>query len=137
MVDEQTRMVARKMIRIGAGPIAKVIVADDIVPEGMGHWNGMTIGASHALPEHPETWFRHEVRTMSEGLRWANTAWMRELERRYADAKLTGDNAMRCPHKGANLEGIEADADGTVECPLHGLRWCTRTGRLRPRTQCR
>ena len=135
MVDEQVRLAAQKMIRIGAGPIAKVIVADEIVPEGMERWRGVTLGESPILPEQPKTWFRHEVRTMSKGLRWSNTAWMRELERRYANAKLTGENAMRCPHKGVNLEGVEADGDGTVECPLHGLRWCIRTGRLRPRTQ--
>ena len=135
MVNEQTRMVAQEMLRIGAGAIAKVIVADDIVPEGTEHWNGMTIGTNQALPEHPDTWFRYEARTMSEGLRWPKTRWIRELESRYSDARLTGDNAMRCPHKGADLEGIQTDADGTVECPLHGLRWCTRTGQMRPRTE--
>ena len=28
----------------------------------------------------------------------------------------------RCPHKGADLTGLPCNADGTVTCPLHGLR---------------
>ena len=28
----------------------------------------------------------------------------------------------RCPHKGADLTGLPCNSDGTVTCPLHGLR---------------
>ena len=28
----------------------------------------------------------------------------------------------RCPHKGADLTGLPCNDDGTVTCPLHGLR---------------
>ena len=28
----------------------------------------------------------------------------------------------RCPHKGADLAGLPCNNDGTVTCPLHGLR---------------
>ena len=33
-----------------------------------------------------------------------------------------------CPHKGANLTGVEPD-DGVIQCPLHGLRFCAETGK--------
>ena len=37
-------------------------------------------------------------------------------------------NKMVCPHRGADLSGIEPE-DGLITCPLHGLRFCAKTGR--------
>jgi hypothetical protein len=41
------------------------------------------------------------------------------------EAKLDGfvlpRNCRICPHKGTNLAGIKANADGFVKCPAHGL----------------
>ena len=36
-------------------------------------------------------------------------------------------NKMVCPHRGADLSGIEPE-DGLITCPLHGLRFCAKTG---------
>lgn len=58
---------------------------------------------------------------------YEKTHFVAALERRYATAYL---KAGRCPHRGADLSTIAPDADGCVECPLHGLRWNVATGRL-------
>ncbi len=39
---------------------------------------------------------------------------------------------MICPHQGADLSGLPPDENGTITCPLHGLRWCSRTGKAEP-----
>lgn len=51
------------------------------------------------------------------------------LAHAYRDQTLGGDNGMICPHRGYDLSSVPPDDDGIVECPLHGLRWCVRTGR--------
>ena len=56
--------------------------------------------------------------------------WRKKLERAYRNARLTDGHI--CPHQGTDLTGIEPDRDGNITCPLHGLRWCVRTGRLAP-----
>ena len=49
------------------------------------------------------------------------------LQRHYASA--SWGRARRCPHRGANLNGIEADANAMVRCPLHGLVFDCTAGR--------
>jgi hypothetical protein len=51
------------------------------------------------------------------------------LEYTFRDARLLPGTV--CPHKGAPLRGLLLDAHGCVECPLHGLRWHLRIGKLR------
>ena len=59
--------------------------------------------------------------------------WHRELSAAYARQSLV--NSTFCPHQGTDLSGIEPDRHGVVTCPLHGLKWSTRTGRIvMPRT---
>ncbi|MCY4364605.1 MAG: Rieske 2Fe-2S domain-containing protein [Chloroflexi bacterium] len=38
---------------------------------------------------------------------------------------------MKCPHRGTDLRGLEV-RNGKVTCPLHGLSWRLKTGRLEP-----
>lgn len=53
--------------------------------------------------------------------------WHRALSEAYADHTLV--NAI-CPHQGTDLSGIEPDQEGVITCPLHGLKWRARTGRI-------
>lgn len=39
-----------------------------------------------------------------------------------------GPHGLICPHRGTVLGSAVVDADGTVTCPLHGLKFCARTG---------
>lgn len=58
--------------------------------------------------------------------------WIPKMEEVFKEAKLKP--GMICPHRGADLSGISPDpVDGTITCPLHGLRWCVSTGELAPR----
>ena len=59
---------------------------------------------------------------------YENVSWLHGLSEAYADRTLI--NGHICPHRGAELTGIVPDEDGVVTCPLHGLRWCLRTGRI-------
>jgi hypothetical protein len=34
-----------------------------------------------------------------------------------------------CPHRGVSLATIRPDANGIITCPLHGLQFCSKTGR--------
>ena len=52
--------------------------------------------------------------------------WEAKLRAAYADDRLR-DGV--CPHRGADLRGMEPDEHGCVVCPLHGLRWNVATGR--------
>ena len=121
---------------------AKVITAAMIRPVGecgpdvdaVEGPEGSLPGAASAL------WLRHEIRTMAaEGAAlWPHdTRWMKALEQRYANARLGGANGWICPHQGADLETVAGAGQDTVQCPLHGLRWCTRTGKLAPREEAR
>ena len=56
--------------------------------------------------------------------------WLVQLERAHVGERL--GPTRKCPHRGADLTGIEPDALGVIRCPLHGLGWCGRTGRLVP-----
>lgn len=58
----------------------------------------------------------------------ALTAWLHELEAKFANCKMTG---MVCPHRGLPLVGAQTDGD-VVTCPGHGLRWNFKTGDLVP-----
>lgn len=52
---------------------------------------------------------------------------MHLLEPHFQDQKLCGD---RCPHQGFSLKGFPVAEDGTIVCPLHGLKWDTKTGAM-------
>ena len=54
--------------------------------------------------------------------------WLRALEEAYKDQTLKP--GLICPHRGAPLEGMVPDSEGSVTCPLHGLRWNIETGRM-------
>ena len=56
--------------------------------------------------------------------------WLPELEQAYRDHRIKEN--LICPHKGGDLRGSPV-VDGKVTCPLHGLRWDLRTGKLAPR----
>ena len=53
--------------------------------------------------------------------------WMKKLEKAYAKARLQEN--MVCPHRGTDLTGLEIK-NGCVTCPLHGLTWNVKTGKL-------
>lgn len=54
--------------------------------------------------------------------------WMKDLSKAYRNARLIDGHI--CPHQGTDLTGIEPDRNGNVTCPLHGLCWNAKTGRL-------
>ena len=56
--------------------------------------------------------------------------WLPELEEAYRHHRIK--QSLVCPHKGGDLAGSRV-VNGTVTCPLHGLRWDLRTGKLAPR----
>jgi nitrite reductase/ring-hydroxylating ferredoxin subunit len=31
-------------------------------------------------------------------------------------------DCLRCPHRGASLEGYPISVDGKITCPMHGLK---------------
>lgn len=37
-----------------------------------------------------------------------------------------------CPHRGYALGSVPVNADGTITCPLHGLKFCSKTGKSVP-----
>ena len=56
--------------------------------------------------------------------------WLPDLEQAYRDHVIKG--SLICPHKGGDLAGSPV-INGTVTCPLHGLRWNLQTGKMAPR----
>lgn len=56
--------------------------------------------------------------------------WMPKLEAAHATCKLTG---LVCPHRGYDLSHEPVADDGTITCPMHGLRWNAFTGEPAPR----
>jgi hypothetical protein len=54
-------------------------------------------------------------------------AWMRDLENAYQHTQL---NCARCPHRGMPLSKENADENGNVVCPGHGLQFNLETGKL-------
>lgn len=43
-----------------------------------------------------------------------------------------GPFGLICPHRGTALGTMPINEDGTVTCPLHGLKFCARTGKSVP-----
>lgn len=39
-----------------------------------------------------------------------------------------GPHGWVCPHRGTVLGSIPVEEDGTITCPLHGLKFCAKTG---------
>jgi hypothetical protein len=58
----------------------------------------------------------------------AKAKWLPALEAAYAEEKLR--HGRYCPHRGADLSALPADAKGCATCPLHGLRWNLATGEM-------
>ena len=54
--------------------------------------------------------------------------WIDELSAAFQEARL--GLSRICAHQGTELSGFVPEADGTITCPLHGLRWDVATGRL-------
>ena len=142
-VDRPSRHAASNRVdRTHAGSeIAQVIIGRHIVPVGAtptDHSAGWTTRADErtgecgrALPEGDTArWFRHETPppvTLAPTTWWRHTEWRGTLEEAFEGAHLIGPE-RRCPHRGVPLANIDPDAHGIIECPLHGLRWCARTG---------
>ncbi|MDT0496497.1 Rieske 2Fe-2S domain-containing protein [Algiphilus sp. W345] len=60
-------------------------------------------------------------------LNYSFARWTRALEDEQQSKRM---KAGICPHRGADLSNLPIDADGCVQCPLHGLRWHVESGRL-------
>ena len=56
------------------------------------------------------------------------TPWTEALHQAYAGQSLI--DGTTCPHQGTNLSGFVPDALGVITCPLHGLQWCAKTGKI-------
>lgn len=39
-----------------------------------------------------------------------------------------GPHGWICPHRGTVLGSVPVNLDGTITCPLHGLKFCAKTG---------
>lgn len=63
--------------------------------------------------------------------RVARGGWQKSMETAYVGCKLAAGRV--CPHRGYDLSREPVNADGTITCPLHGLRWNAATGELVPR----
>lgn len=70
---------------------------------------------------------RRCLREMPEYSRSA--VWIKELERAFRNARVDPKQLV-CPHRGAPLQGLTPDENQNVTCPLHGLCWSLKTGRL-------
>ena len=85
-----------------------------------------------ACPAPVESWYQHRTaeyrREYPENPTYL-LPWIKKLEQAYAKARLKPD--MKCPHRGADLHGLEVK-NNQVICPLHGLRWNVRSGRMEP-----
>ena len=53
--------------------------------------------------------------------------WHQELSEAYAGRSLIEGH---CPHQGTDLSGITPNTEGIITCPLHGLQWRARTGKI-------
>jgi hypothetical protein len=82
------------------------------------------------MPEHPPIVFK-ERRCWRNPIYLGKNAvlipWLVKLQNAHAECRLLGPQ-KRCPHQGAPLASVHADAYGIVTCPLHGLRWHADTG---------
>ena len=121
--------------------VAQVIISRHIVPVGAtpsrqsAGWTTRaeerTGECGRTLPEGDTVrWFRHETRhpvTLAPTTWRRHTEWRGALEEAFKGARLIGPQ-RRCPHRGVALAHIGPDGDGIIECPLHALRWCARTG---------
>ena len=87
-------------------------------------------GVLPKMPPMDPTWYRtRRKRCSGEYPAYPpTTTWLRELEEAYKDSRLS--ESMVCPHRGADLSGFRPNDDGIVTCPLHGLKWHVRTGKL-------
>ena len=140
-VDRASRRTVSKRGMQARGEVAQVIIARHIVPVGATaprHSAGWTTraeertgGCARPLPDADTArWFRRETRepaTLAQTTWWRHTEWRGALEEAFEGSRLVGPE-RRCPHRGVPLAHIAPDAEGIVECPLHGLRWCARTG---------
>ena len=119
--------------------LGRVIIEDAIFPDG-----GMQPPGQH--PPRSLRWMRqqsHEDVPVESFLQvrrrkckraapvwpdWLGAAKRESLEASMEGVCLKAD--MICPHRGADLSGIPPDAQGNVQCPLHGLKWHVATGTL-------
>ena len=88
------------------------------------HLGGRSHAAAYAVGSHgprPAIVYRRRkcYRAMLE-FPTDRAVWHWALRNKYAGAKLIN---YRCPHQGADLRSMQADGDGCVQCPMHGLKF--------------
>ena len=120
---------------------SQVIVAEMIIPEG---GSVLDRRRQDGLPEGKEDqWMKWQGRicvnedpaSWHESEKWV-VEWFGKLENAYQDTDLVRKgHRLFCPHKGMELTDMTVAGDGTIECPLHGLKWCVASGRLRVQGQ--
>ena len=96
-----------------------------------GYEKPVALDEIHRLEIDPKSWMSIRPRKYQgpyPPYPYENVAWLHDLSEAYAERTLI--NGHICPHRGADLTGIVPDDDGVVTCPLHGLRWCARTGQI-------
>lgn len=79
----------------------------------------------HPLPKGRPDLARRKCRRATYGNAHTDKKQIVALNAHYgapADPIWLADGRMLCPHRKADLSQFEADADGIVVCPLHGLR---------------
>lgn len=119
------------------------IIVSQVWPEGLTHAEFLEKNRREAqqlarehkgefpkMPPLDPTWYRRRRKRCSGDYPAypSSTTWSAELEEAYKDARL--GESMVCPHKGADLSGFTPNDEGVVTCPLHGLKWHVRTGKL-------
>lgn len=91
------------------------------------------------LPDGPErNWKQDKLRTYYRPYfkwddifrhgRYEGEVVFRDLSNAFRNTKLVGPNGRVCPHRGYDLSEVEPDEQGVIQCPLHALRWCAKTG---------
>ncbi len=105
-------------------PISVVVPADT----GKAITIADALGSNHPTEEWLSVRRRPYLGPYPEYPQVKRTWWRSVLTAAYADHQLIDGHI--CPHRGTDLTGIVPDDDGVVTCPLHGLRWCVRTGRI-------
>lgn len=96
-----------------------------------GHDKAVALDEIHRMEVNPKCWLsvrRRKYQGTYPCYPYEIIPWLHDLSEAYADRRLIDGHI--CPHRGADLTGFVPNDDGVITCPLHGLRWCTRTGRM-------
>lgn len=106
------------------------------------HPGGYVIAGGIYCPSPASMSLRHAV--LGQQLRWVPMYVFRSqvpeeertpvamIENAIKEVKCNALVNGKCPHRGFNMAQVLPDAHGVKTCPMHGMRFCARTGRGLP-----